>query len=579
MTTEYVNPMDLLKEEMDNDDIAIRVNAIHRIKIICTILGPENTKSQLLPFLESLIKKEDDEVLFAIAEQLGNLGQIFPQFNNLILNYLEILASAEETVVRDTSVKSLIIIASAVSEQEITSSFVPMIMRLSNPDLAFTSRVSAISILCSIYPKAGSNKDKLRQKFMEMANEETPMVRRAAALKIPEIAKFLERDNIVNELFQLFRQLVGDEQDTVRVICVEHLKQLASLLSKEDNKNLILPVIIGFSEEKSWRVRLALAQSFPDIAEVFGKEITDSSLIQNFQNLLKDSENDVKIAATKSLAHLVKYISPEKMHTFIPQIQQLAKDNFAIVRAGVSETIGIFANIVGSNVSTQKFLPLILELLSDENHDVKIGAIQSSVKYAQVVGLESIANLSSHYKTLLLDQKWRVRLETLNAIITLSLHFQHLDTFNKHLEPLFYTYLRDKAQSVRDTGIEKLKNLVQVYKIDWVNQNLLPKLNETISKDNGYLTRIAGFYSLQSIAQAANQLNPNFTTEKILPILSKSIKDPIPNIRFVIIKIWKHIWNLIPDSSLGQIKQILTELQQNDTDRDVQYYAEMALSQ
>ncbi len=33
------NPLDLLREELENDEIHLRVNAIHRIRIIATILG------------------------------------------------------------------------------------------------------------------------------------------------------------------------------------------------------------------------------------------------------------------------------------------------------------------------------------------------------------------------------------------------------------------------------------------------------------------------------------------------------------------------------------------------------------
>lgn len=68
--------MDILKEEMENDELHHRVNAIHRIKLIATILGPEGTKNQLIPYLENLMKKEEDEVLFAIAEELFNLASI-----------------------------------------------------------------------------------------------------------------------------------------------------------------------------------------------------------------------------------------------------------------------------------------------------------------------------------------------------------------------------------------------------------------------------------------------------------------------------------------------------------------------
>ena len=40
-----INPMDLLKEEMENDETYVRVNAIHRLKIISAILGIEGIKS------------------------------------------------------------------------------------------------------------------------------------------------------------------------------------------------------------------------------------------------------------------------------------------------------------------------------------------------------------------------------------------------------------------------------------------------------------------------------------------------------------------------------------------------------
>lgn len=40
-------------------------------------MGIEGIKSTLLPFLDQLIKKEEDEVLFAVAEEIGNLAYCF----------------------------------------------------------------------------------------------------------------------------------------------------------------------------------------------------------------------------------------------------------------------------------------------------------------------------------------------------------------------------------------------------------------------------------------------------------------------------------------------------------------------
>ena len=52
-----VNPFDLLKEEMESDEIAVRINAIHRMKIIATLLGTDGIKTKLLPYVDGAKKK------------------------------------------------------------------------------------------------------------------------------------------------------------------------------------------------------------------------------------------------------------------------------------------------------------------------------------------------------------------------------------------------------------------------------------------------------------------------------------------------------------------------------------------
>lgn len=66
---------------MENDDVSVRVNTIHKIPIVTTLMSFESIKNQLIPYLEGksssnsgLTKKEDDEVVFAIAEELANVG-------------------------------------------------------------------------------------------------------------------------------------------------------------------------------------------------------------------------------------------------------------------------------------------------------------------------------------------------------------------------------------------------------------------------------------------------------------------------------------------------------------------------
>ena len=76
-------------------------------------------------------------------------------------------------------------------------------------------------------------------------------------------------------------------------------------------------------------------------------------------------------------------------------------------------------------------------------------------------------------------------------------------------------FVKDRAHTIREFGVKKLpvnkylsiiiansfviQNLIQVYKVEWVFGNLLPKLQEALKQENGYLFRITALYCLQVV--------------------------------------------------------------------------------
>ena len=76
-----------------------------------------------------MITKEEDEVVFAIAEELGKLFVLLPD-KTVFLKHLEMLAKHDETVVREEAVRSLSNICSVLSEADIQNNFCPMVIRL-----------------------------------------------------------------------------------------------------------------------------------------------------------------------------------------------------------------------------------------------------------------------------------------------------------------------------------------------------------------------------------------------------------------------------------------------------------------
>jgi len=197
-------------------------------------------------------------VLFAIAEELGLTWPLHDD-KTVYFTLLEKLAKSDETVVREQAARSLISISNELSDGEIVQHFAPLVIRLAQAEW-FTGRVSSCWLFQHAYPRSGTQKERLRKKFMELCQEDTPMIRRACAQKLGEFSLTLEKQHIITELLPIFRQLAQDEQDTIRVLCLESLIHMASMLSKEENQVHTLGTLLNASEDKSWKVRVCFAK-------------------------------------------------------------------------------------------------------------------------------------------------------------------------------------------------------------------------------------------------------------------------------------------------------------------------------
>lgn len=134
--------------------LQLRLNSIKKLSTIALALGVERTRSELIPFLTETIYDED-EVLLALAEQLGNFTTLVggPEHAYCLLPPLESLATVEETVVRDKAVESLRNVAQQHSPADLETHFVPLVQRLAAGDW-FTSRTSA----CGLFSVSTSNR-------------------------------------------------------------------------------------------------------------------------------------------------------------------------------------------------------------------------------------------------------------------------------------------------------------------------------------------------------------------------------------------------------------------------------------
>ena len=124
----------------------------------------------------------------------------------IFLPLLEQLAKVDETVVREQAARSLPTISESLSDPEMQNVFTPLVIRLAQSEW-FTGRVSSCGLFYHAYARSNAQKERLRKKFMELCQEDTPMIRRACASKLGQFSTQLDKQHVIQELLPIFRQL------------------------------------------------------------------------------------------------------------------------------------------------------------------------------------------------------------------------------------------------------------------------------------------------------------------------------------------------------------------------------------
>lgn len=152
------------------------------------------------------------------------------------------------------------------------------------------------------------------------------------------------------------------------------------------------------------------------------------------------------------------------------------------------------------------------------------------------------------------------------------------EIFTKHLESIFLSYMSNTAASVRDMGIKKTRELAEKFKSEWILSAFIPRVTEIYNVDKqGYNYRMCCLHSLNSVTP---YLSKDQVTQHVVPIFVKAMRDPIPNVRFTVNKIIRSCKPFIDGGILSaQIIPVLKEMVASDSDRDVQYYATLALNE
>jgi serine/threonine-protein phosphatase 2A regulatory subunit A len=322
----------------------------------------------------------------------AELGQFVPALvggfsrAGIVLNLLVRLATAEETVVRGKAceVFNEVLNACAV-EDAVSFELREMVQRLAEGDW-FTARVSGASIVASAYGKISDEGDKenVRDIFARLCEDDTPMVRRAAAESLGAMAMQVDAAYLTETLMGQWTKVAEkDDQESCRLLA---MGCTTDIIRCSADPSIPLEVAKRGCSDRSWRVRQSLASQLGAIGEILGAEAADQDLLPSLVELLQDPEMEVRQAATKQLALFADIISAEKFGQNVgPMINALVNDGEPKVRLVWADLLpklaGIIAGVpaVGGGNYGMVVLNEITTLMGDAEWNVRLEMLKQVV--------------------------------------------------------------------------------------------------------------------------------------------------------------------------------------------------------
>jgi serine/threonine-protein phosphatase 2A regulatory subunit A len=578
-TVEYVDALELFKEEIRSDDLSTRIECIADIKIIAHALGKQKALSVLVPLVSECVKgvfcPDDDEVLLAFAKHLPDLIPFLPSDSgpSSIVPILESLASQDETVIREAAVVSLGRIAQS-SQSACSETCFPALVRLFKAEW-FSPKLSACGLSHYVYSHvADDGRNQIRSLFISCAKDETPMVKRAAAANLHRLLSVVEKGFILSEFIPVYQSLAQDEtQETVRTSCVMASQALCRILNETEATEFLRDTVSSLALDKSWRVRLAIAKIFGEICRSIGRESTRSHMLEPLVLLMRDQEPDVRKAAVEALTEAATLLPVDDfVSSIVPQFAVISKDPVQQVRSALSGCIGSLAKNLGKEFTLTQLLPLLLESVKDDHPTIRYNATSSIGSICEVLSepdnQSTVTQLINLLHQLSQDANWRTRLAVLEQLPILCRLFGK-DLFEARLESLFLSFFGDSVHAVRAALTDEVGQLVDHLGPEWTTTHFVGRILMLYSESNSYSSRIA---ILQTLPKLASKMESDEGVLRILiPVLERGCKDVVPNVRFIACSIAKEL-----KGAAQALKPTLEPLT-GDTDIDVQFFAKGAI--
>ena len=455
-----------LLEDLQSQDIKTKKNAVQNLRGISLALGRERTRKELLPYLNSCIDEEEDEIIIELAKVLSNFIDCIggKQYIKELFNLLEVILAIDEPFVIKETINSIKLIVKQIGKvSEVENDLISMINNLyASEDI--NQKKSAMNLLIFLFKDLNENNKNIALNYFDkFVVDNNIYIRKELLKEITEISLLLSIDYIK----KLINIILKDKNDSMRIDIINIILSIRQHPNINDFISVIYDLIPKLSEDTNWRVRLTVADklndilNFPNIDNKF-KQVS----INIFAKLIEDGEAEIRNVCCLRLEEISKILINENNFEKILQ-------NLSFVRGALASNVLKLCSLVG-NKTNDYILPIFLTLMKDENIEIRMTLINNLSELNKVIEINNIIEIiMPSIKEISANKSWRVRLQIMEIIPVLAKLFNQ-QLFMNHIFPICITSLMDSVFSIREAAS---KLFVTIYK-DLKNEEFEKKLLE-----------------------------------------------------------------------------------------------------
>ena len=357
----------------------------------------------------------------------------------------------------------------------------------------------------------------------ELASSSIPQVRKELSLCLGTL--LVENGVYEGTANACLKRLLKDNLDTVRVAATE------ALGIRKHNKgyfaNQIFPMVQSTLEYNSWKNRWVIAKRMGNLIASCDVKCY-KVLIGYYFKLLLDTEIEVCCRALESLKDVAPGLEVDDFAKIALELQKLcSNENSEIRKSLASEISSIFQFMPKESEGQVTGKTIIYQLFKDESSEVRASLFANIEPFMRTQNVQNaLNNTLPLIQDLLTDTNWQVRKTAIGLIESLMIDFPTEMNSQEKIFKAFGDCLSDKIACVRRICVLSIKKLSESLGAPWLVKTGLHLFAPYYSNTN-YLYRL----NYPMIMGEVGALLTSPTMDAELDKLSKLVKDPVANIR------------------------------------------------